>query len=343
MIRRLAAPLLLLLVLLGCAPAEDAELPSPRTPGETTQATTTTTTRAAEPHPVSLPALRERGYDGDRLRLGRVVLRTGTHVERDVTWRAGDLRLTGRIAIPHGDGPFPAIVLAHGYIEPSSYVTGQGMTRERAWFGSHDYVALHVDYRNHAGSSRDPQADVRLRIDYTEDVVSAVHALRDWDGPVDDERMAVGGRSMGGGVVYDVLTVEPGLVDAAVVWAPVSSLVADNFDRWIRRDPERSGVASLVLDRYGDPHSDDPDVRRFWRDVSPRTFAADITEPLLVHHGTLDDSCPIRWSRQTVRAFRAAGVDVTYREYDGEGHAFGPQFMLSMERTTAFLARHLDG
>lgn len=38
---------------------------------------------------------------------------------------------------------------------------------------------------------------------------------------------------------------------------------------------------------------------------------------------------------------KAAGVDVTLRTYPGEGHAFGPQFELSMQRTERFLRRHL--
>jgi dipeptidyl aminopeptidase/acylaminoacyl peptidase len=62
---------------------------------------------------------------------------------------------------------------------------------------------------------------------------------------------------------------------------------------------------------------------------------------VLIHHGTADDQCPIRWSRETARLMRAAGVEVTLRVYDGEGHAFGPQFDLSMERTAGFLERHL--
>ena len=88
------------------------------------------------------------------------------------------------------------------------------MTREREWFADHGYIALHVDYRNHAGSDDTDVGEADLRMGYTEDVINAVLALRDWDGPVDDDRMAVGGRSMGGGVVYNVLVAQPGLVDA---------------------------------------------------------------------------------------------------------------------------------
>jgi dipeptidyl aminopeptidase/acylaminoacyl peptidase len=352
--RRLTASATLALVLSACSGASEPEVAERPTGGGAEssvaptatsdadpQPTTSSSTPEEPPHPVSLPALMEREYDGGDLRLGREVLRTDRHVQREVTYRAGDLTISGVIAVPHGEGPFPALVLAHGYIDPAIYTTGRGMTRERAWFGDQGFVTLHVDYRNHASSDDDPQADVRLRTGYTEDVIGAVLALRDWRGPVDDERIAVGGRSMGGGVVYNVLAAQPGLVDAGVVWAPVSSLAAQNFERWIRPDSGRSELAARIIRRYGDPRSERPAVRRFWRQASPRPYFDELTEPVMVHHGTLDDTCPIRWSNATVRAMRRAGVDVSYEVYRGEGHAFGPQFFESMERTTQFLRRHL--
>ncbi|MGC9543425.1 alpha/beta hydrolase family protein [Streptomyces sp. UG1] len=74
------------------------------------------------------------------------------------------------------------------------------------------YVVLHTDYRNHAGSDDAPDNDVNLRLGYTEDVINAVHALRSAARPnVDDGRIGLLGRSMGGGVVYNALVVAPGL------------------------------------------------------------------------------------------------------------------------------------
>ena len=280
----------------------------------------------------------EREYAGRGLRLQTELASNEAYRQYSVTYRSGDLRVSGVLDVPRGDGPFPALVLAHGYIDPAIYVNGQGMRREHDWFGRRGFVTLHVDYRNHALSDDDPEAEADLRLGYTEDVINAVHALRQWDGPVDDERVGLVGRSMGGGVVYNVLTVQPGLVDAAVVFAPVSSDAADNFERWIRPDPTRSGLAARILRRYGEP-ADNPD---FWRNASPRTFFDRVTEPVLIHHGTSDDTCPIRWSRRTAAALDRAGADVTLRTYAGEEHAFGPQWPLAMKRTTAFLREHLQ-
>ncbi|HEY6739277.1 MAG TPA: hypothetical protein VI076_10550 [Actinopolymorphaceae bacterium] len=57
--------------------------------------------------------------------------------------------------------------------------------------------------------------------------------MRDADLPyVDAERIGLVGRSVAGGVTYNVLVTKPGLVDAAVVYAPVSSNAVDNFRKW---------------------------------------------------------------------------------------------------------------
>lgn len=347
--KRLVAPLLAVLLATACAGTPDPPDPPDQESGARPSPTETSASGApvepgtpaespsAVPHRVSLPALAQRDFDGGRLRLGEEVLRTDRHRQYRVTYRSGGLTISGRLAVPEGDGPFPTVVLAHGYIDPDVYVNGQGMTRERAWFGERGYVALHVDYRGHAGSGPDRSGGLDMRLGYTEDVVNAVLALRAWDGPVDDGRVALVGRSMGGGVVYNALVVQPGLVDAGVVFAPVSSDAVDNFERWIRPDPARDGVARTILRRYGEPEA----RPEFWAGISARTYFGDVTEPVLIHHGTADESCPVRWSRETARAMRSAGVDVDLRIYPGEAHAFGPRFELSMERSGRFLEQHL--
>lgn len=326
----------------GGAPGPPAgavrESSTPAPAGTPAPSPSTTATPSTTPHPVSLPALMQREYDGRGLRLGAEVASTSAYRQHAVTYRSGRLRISGLLNVPRGPGPFPALVLAHGYIDPAVYLSGQGMRREQDWLARQGFVTLHVDYRNHADSDDDPRADLDLRLGYTEDVINAVHALRRWDGPVDDERVGLVGRSMGGGVVFNVLTVQPGLVDAAVVFAPVSSDSVDNFERWIRPDPGRSDLAGRIIRRYGEPAANPG----FWRNASPRTFFDRVTEPVLIHHGTSDDSCPVRWSRRTTAALERAGVEVTLHVYPGEEHAFGPQWPRSMERTTRFLRSRLS-
>ena len=70
------------------------------------------------------------------------------------------------------------LVLNHGYIDPDIYVAGQGFAREQDYLARRGFVVLHIDYRNHAGSDNDPDADYELRLGYAVDAVNAVKAVK---------------------------------------------------------------------------------------------------------------------------------------------------------------------
>ena len=102
-------------------------------------------------------------------------------------------------------------------------------------------------------------------------------------------------------------------------------------------EPNRPDGASGLYARHGTPE----ESPGFYRGLSSRTYFDRIEVPVLIHHGTLDDTCPPAWSRETHRLMQRAGVDSTLVEWPGEGHAFGPRFADSMRRTVAFLRAEL--
>lgn len=282
------------------------------------------------PHPQSLPALFDEDITGGGLQRGRFLGDRGSFSSWEVTFRSGTLTITGVLNVPDGEGPFPAVVLNHGYIEPSIYVTGQGMTRERDYLAAEGFVVLHNDYRGHAGSDDVEQNDLEFRLGYTRDAIAAVKALRGMP-EVRDDQVALAGRSMGGGVVFNALVAEPGLVDAAVVWASVSTRFVDNFRQWT--EAERPDRAAEITERWGTVE-ENPE---FWAGLSSRTYFDRIEAAVMMHHGTLDESCPYEWAEATRDALRRADVELSFQSYDGEYHTFFPQWERSMERTVAFL------
>ncbi len=287
----------------------------------------------------SLAALMRTPLPGGRITERRRVLANEAYTRTEITYPSGPrggVTVSGVLLRPRGPGPFPAVVLNHGYIDPAIYVTGQGLAREQDRLARAGFVVLHTDYRGHAASDPASARDRESRLGYTEDVISAVASVKRLR-YVDPDRVALLGRSMGGGITYNALAVQPGLVRAAVVFAPVSSDFLDNFRRWTLA--ERPEAAAATYRRHGTPKENPA----FYRGLSPRTHFDRITEPVLIHHGTEDDSCPIRWSRTTHRLLQRADVDSRLEVYPGEQHAFGPQWPLSMDRTVRFLRRQLRG
>lgn len=328
------------------SPSEPPSEDSTPTPTETpTEQPTEEPVEEEPPNPISVAALAEADLTGGDLRLGAVRERTAAFTSYDVTFAsttAGEgtapLRISGVLNVPtgrppQGSGGWPAVVLAHGYIDPAIYVRGQGMTRERGFLAERGFVALHVDYRNHAESTDDPRIETAVRLGYSADVVAAARALAgSRDVRVDPDRIALFGRSMGGGVMLKALAAEPGLFAAGTGWASVSSLEAENFVQFQRPDAPLAELRASYRGRHGLP-ADDPE---FWRGVSSRPAFDQITEPVLLVHGRFDDTCPPEWARASQRALTAAGVDSTLEWYD-DGHAFGPAFVAAMDRTVRFL------
>ncbi|GAA4008135.1 alpha/beta fold hydrolase [Streptomyces sp. NBC_01352] len=330
------AAALVLVAATGCSGDGDGEAARTSPPAPTRSPSVSPSPTRTPVNPVSIPGLIQREHKGSGLRLGTVLARTDAYTSYRVTYEANGLTISGLMNIPTGKGPFPALVLAHGYIDPAVYTTGRGLAREQDLLARNGYVVLHTDYRNHARSDKDPDNNVNLRLGYTEDVIAAAMALRSSGRPeIDGDRIGLLGRSMGGGVVYNTLVVAPGLFDAAVAFAPVSSRPEENIDQFQR--PEGDPIVAEIEAAHGTPEENPT----FWKEASPITYLDRVTEPLLIHHGTADDTCPIAWTRQTVAAFEKAGKDVQLRTYSGEGHTFYSQWPRSMDTTMAFFERHL--
>jgi dipeptidyl aminopeptidase/acylaminoacyl peptidase len=291
--------------------------------------------RSLDVHASSIPLAMTKDHNGRNLKVRTKLSKNSAYTRYKATYTSGDLKICGILIEPKGAGPFPMVVLAHGYIDPQVYVSGQGFRREQDWLPRNGYGVLHVDYRNHACSDKDPRSDVNMRLGYAEDVINAALAIRDSDIEwIDGERIALLGRSMGGGVAYQALTIAPGVFDAAITYASVSTNAEDNFNRWQRK---RYEIGDRILKKYGEP-DDNPEA---WKRMSSRNYFFRITEPILAFHGTADDTCEISWARATKRALDRAGVENKLVEYDGAGHYFYGPWSNSIKRVGKFLDAEL--
>ena len=169
--------------------------------------------------------------------------------------------------VPDGKGPFPVLVLNHGYIDPRIYAPGQGMAREHDYLARRGFVVLHIDYRGHATSTNDKNVDYELRLPYAVDAINAVKAVKSSKLKfLDGDRVGMLGRSMGGGMTLTALAAQPGLVDAAVIYASVS------------RSPPTTGSSSQRFRRPGDEPADRPDLRLAGRE--PEVLAGGVRAAL---------------------------------------------------------------
>jgi dipeptidyl aminopeptidase/acylaminoacyl peptidase len=286
---------------------------------------------ALTPAEVSLDALANQKFNGSDLKLIKKISSENKHTKYQISYMSEKLTISGVLYIPKGKGPFPGLVLGHGYIDPKIYKNGQGMKREQNYLASNGFVVLHTDYRNHSFSSNDKLSPIKFRMDYSIDVANAAMALKNSDlKSLDKSKISYVGRSMGGGIGFNLAVSTTDIFAAYVLYAPTSANYPQNFNKWGRDNPARS---KPIRDFVGLPE-ENPE---FWKDVSPENYWDRTTAPIMIHHGVEDESCSISWARSAVKGLKAAKKEVVFFEYPGEGHNLYEGWNKSMIRTVNFL------
>ncbi|HEV7610189.1 MAG TPA: prolyl oligopeptidase family serine peptidase, partial [Steroidobacteraceae bacterium] len=136
-------------------------------------------------------------------------------------------------------------------------------------------------------------------------------------GVVDLGRVCIVGASYGGYAALSGAALTPDLYKCSVSVAGVSDLV--EFAKWRKLNWGRDSEGyKYSLRTIGDPETDENKMRA----VSPAVTAAKITIPVLLIHGTSDDTVPISQSRAMKKALDKAGNKTRLIELSGEGHSY---------------------
>ncbi len=116
--------------------------------------------------------------------------------EEAVSFKSGDLSLSGTLILPAGEGPFPAVVFVHG----SGAETRDNSSYSARWLASIGYAALIYDKRG-TGKSEGSDDDWR-RFSFenlANDVVAAVDYLKSHK-KIDSDKIGLHAASQGGWV-----------------------------------------------------------------------------------------------------------------------------------------------
>jgi len=327
--------LLCVFLLVGCSNGDVSPDPGMIAPASSSAASSQRPLLQVTPE-LSIDSLAGIRLEGTDLRLIKVLDDNTAYVRHEIRYKSNGLEISGIMNIPQGTGPFPLLVLNHGYIDPAVYTIGRGLKREQDYLARTGFAVLHTDYRKHGAS--DPSPDVRdtydAGLEYSMDSINAINAVRAAPpAGVDTTKIGMMGHSMGGGVSLNIATAYPNLVDAFVLYAPVHADAWENYARWRRdREPDDRTVETLGT-RETNPKA--------WDALSSKTYLGRLSAPILLFQGTKDTDVPVTWSDDLNAMLIAMEKPREYVRYDGEGHEFGPKWNDFMKRTAEFFGREL--
>jgi len=277
--------------------------------------------------------LASRQYGGTGIVIGEMVKVEPNFIQYAMSYDSDGLRITGLVDIPTGEGPFPVVIVNHGYLRPEEYQPGFDSWRIADWMAARGYIALMPDYRNYGGSSLGPNP---FRIGYAIDVMNLIAQVDSLPQAM-PEQIGIIGHSMGGGISMWPMVLS-GEVDAVVLYAALSGDVGRNWHH-IRRYWDRDTMNALAL-IYGTPEQSPEGYAQ----ISPINYLDRVRMPVMIHHGTMDESVPYWWSADLYERMQAVGLNVTFWPYPGGGHTLGGRgFETMMERNLAFFEQYVRG
>jgi dienelactone hydrolase len=306
------------------------------------------------PHPMAdytIEGLRTRTYPGGTIRVRSVLTETEAFSQYYIEYPSDDLTITGVMQVPPGEGPFPVVILNHGYVPRSHYWPGADTWNAAEFLNRRGYLTIAPDFRSWG------ESDVGNSFFSTGQVIDVLNLISSLPSiPMADlERIGMWGHSMGGGITTKTITVDP-RIKAAVLYAPVSADDAEVLARWGTGcrggQPDESiegcaGAEVLTGDidedlylAYEDAASD-PEILY---QISPINYLDFAVAPVQIHVGTADTTTPPEWSAAIRQALQEADREVEYYTYPGQGHTFkGEDWRVFMERVADFFDRHLAG
>jgi dienelactone hydrolase len=181
---------------------------------------------------------------------------TASFHEQEVTVGSGEWALPGTLAMPVGDGPFPAVVLVHGSgpNDRDETIGSNKPFRDLAWgLASRGIAVLRYEKRTKQHAVKftgDAIAKLTVNEETVDDALAAVALLRGTKG-IDQARVYVLGHSIGGMVLPRIGSADPriaGLIVMAGPTRPLEDLIIDQVRYIATLDDTVSADEQATLD-----------------------------------------------------------------------------------------------
>jgi uncharacterized protein len=297
----------------------------------------------AQYEPYTIEALRNRTYGTEaQIEIVRVMEETRNFTRYLIAYRSDGLRITGMMNRPTSAGPFPVVILNHGYYPLDVYQTGNGSRLAADYLADRGFLTLSPDFRSHAGSDDAPNLFRAGHVIDTLNLIPLAQKLPD----AQPGKVGMWGHSNGGAITAKSIVISDQIA-AAVIYSPASSNITEDYLFRVERSRSRSGQPpgqrTGVIDRVNIEFPVKPEeAPDLYERLSPLPYLKYVIAPIQIHWGTADETVPYKWPGDLLEGLKAAGKQVEYFEYAGQPHSFnGEANQLYLKRTAEFFARYL--
>jgi len=254
--------------------------------------------------------LRSRTYGEGQIDILKVLDERENFTRYQIRYPSDGLNIYGYMNVPKGEGPFPLIIMLHGFARVHEYATLSNTVMADA-FANNGYLVLHPDMRGYPPSD---DGDNLYRVGLAVDVLNLIALLKegvnqpDWLENADLTRMGLWGISLGGGVALRVATVSED-IKAMLLYSSISGDEFKNAELFYEITESQINRAEMETP---------PEIMAY---ISPINYFDRITTSVKLYHGSLDEAVPSAWAAETCTVMEANNIDIDCVYYLNCGHA----------------------
>lgn len=264
--------------------------------------------------PFTIAHLRARSYSAGAIGNVRPLSLPQGLEGRIISYTSDGLALRALIEAPAGTRAsgkkLPVLMLAHGYIDPKVYKTGVHYRRVSDRFARAGYLVIMPDFRGHDRSEAGSPV-YGMQYFYAIDLLNLLAGVSQIP-EADTSHMELWGHSNGGLVSLYVLEVTQRFQKASL-WAPTSNPFPSMIYFISKKGGQEAGQRYIA-------HIESVVPKSQWPQIDAVQHLSYIKTPLLLQHGTGDESVPYNWSLRLIEGFKKAGISYKFYSYPNDNH-----------------------
>ena len=229
-----------------------------------------------------------------------------------IQFESNGKKISGMMNLPVGykDKKLPAIIMLRGFAESEEYFIGSGSWRAADELARNGYITVSLDFLGFGVSDSESKDILEARFEKPINVIDLIESVKAMDG-VDPNKIGIWAHSNGGQIAISVLEIT-GKNYPTALWAPMTN----PFPKSVLETVDDTSENSLKVKKKIEDFEKEYDSKLYSID----NFYSWINSPILIHQGTDDVWCKVKWQQDLQKKLKALEKDIKLDIRKGNDH-----------------------
>ncbi|MDD4937954.1 MAG: prolyl oligopeptidase family serine peptidase [Candidatus Shapirobacteria bacterium] len=233
---------------------------------------------------------------------------------RAISFESNGKKISGMMNVPDSTKASsrrsPAIIMIRGFAEVEGYFIGSGSWKAADELARNGFVTISLDFLGFGLSDQESTDILEARFEKPVSVLDLIESVKGLDF-VDPEKIGIWAHSNGGQIAISILEITGGNYPT-VLWAPMTN----PFPKSVLETVDDESEGSLIVKQK---------IEDFEKEYDSKLYSIDnfynwINSPILIHQGTADVWCEVKWQQNLQSKLKKLGKEINLDVRKGDDH-----------------------